>query len=147
MKRRTRLVAFIFSAFSLYYFATAGFLTAGLASGAILGSRPVSGNPRLLLWMWAAGLIWPFWWALLKRRPWAWWALTVLYAGGMIVEIRKLVLTPGYWLARGLTIPDMAVRTTLGLAFDLIFLLPLLFLLTDRPGGWANPQSEIRSPQ
>ena len=22
-----------------------------------------------------------------------------------------------------------------------------IFLLTDRPGGWANPQSETRNPQ
>ena len=128
MKKRTRVLAWIMLVYSAY---------GCLVALPMLVFRPLPAT-WLTIGILSVVVQLPLWLYLLKWRPWAWWGLTVLYSIGLIVEIRKLALTPGYWLDRGVALPGMAVRTTLGLVFDLVFLIPIFFLLTDRPGGWGQ---------
>jgi len=81
------------------------------------------------------------WILLLKRRTWAWWGLTVIYCGFALLVLYGVALTPSYWLARGKTFGPIVVMTILKLVMGAVFLIPLFFLLTDRPGGWKKALS------
>lgn len=136
MKKRTRVVAWImlvysawFSVFLLlwalpYTHLLPHFVPSSMPSGMLQNILPVCIQV-------------PLWIFLLKRRTWAWWGLTIIYCGLALFTLYWVACTPSYWLARGRTaIIPIVLMTILNLLLRSIFVLPLFFLLTDRPRGW-----------
>lgn len=149
MKNRTRIVAIIFMLMSVASLVSAMMLTPGVIQNII---HPGGRRVDFLLYVGSlvAGLEWPIWSALLRRKDWAWKVLVFLYSGWVLERIWTLATAPAYYAAH----PKLE-HTGLMFATTLLWALigtgvPLWALLTDKPDGWsqpANPQSEIPNPQ
>ena len=142
MKKRTRVVAWICMLVWVC-------LLAWSAYGSILTLSWGGHDPPWQTILGWAGLVLPIlpWVFLLRRQPWAWWVLTIIYCGLALSALYGLALTPGYWWHRRHDVPAVAMMTAFRLVWEAILCLPVFFLLTDRPGGWGKAESEIRSPQ
>lgn len=137
LKKRTNTVAWIYLVYSAI-----SFLSLPIAF-MIFRHKPGS-------WLYnvPGALVWAFWIPLLGRRVWAWWSLVAAYAAMSVWYVWAIAQTPGYFAAQHKVLANPWHALIPGaVMLVLIVLIPLWALLTDRPSGWANPQSEIRDPQ
>jgi hypothetical protein len=139
LKRRTSIVAWICLVYSAI-----SFLSLPLAF-VIFRHRPGS---WLSLFNVPGALVWALWIPLLGKRVWAWWALTVTYAAMSVLDVWGVAQAPQYYAAqhKALAHPYHAMIPG-AVMLVLLVLIPLWALLSDRPSGWANPQSEIPNPK
>lgn len=139
MRRRTHLIALVFVGLSIWTFVGALLVTPGAIAHALNpAANPRTTDLRLLIGIWVGGLEWPFWWALLRRRPWAWRVLVVVYCGSVLERCWTLATAPAYYAAHP-QLDNTVVRFALTLFWALVgTVLPLWALLTDRPGGWDS---------
>lgn len=134
LKKRTRVIAWIFMLFSALMFVVACLVAYNRYSD----------------WWWhpaplLAGLQWPVWIGLLRKRSWAWSALMAMQFLLAIIWIGSI----GYWLiqiASTTNLPVLTVGGGLILIFRITFIvLPFLILATDRPSGWQKTGDSIES--
>lgn len=127
-RKRTRVVAWIMLVWSAYGLLSVPFFFLS--------------RHRLDLWavvgMAGFTIAFPLWILLLRGRTWAWWGLTILYCGLALLVLYGVAFTPSYLLARGKTLGPIVAMTVVKLIAGSISMLPLFFLLTDRPGGWGK---------
>ena len=90
----------------------------------------------------------PLWIGLLYERKWAWQGLCVLCAVMVPFGFWYLVHAPAYLAANPKIHMNAYAYVAMSVAGNVLFSgLPIWILLTDKPSGWANPQSEIPNPQ
>ena len=132
MKTRTRIVAWVFAIYSSYVWLVV------LRTAASTHGVPWWLIRRVLPWV----ILCPFWIGLLKRKAWAWWPLVALHALTALAGLVAIIRAPGAYLAHPNITTSLARLLAIYLGFLAIeVVLPLWILLTDRPSGWANPQS------
>ena len=134
MKPRTRFLA----SFLLVYSAIAFIALVGTLQhygGAPRTAKGIAWGLLGLLLFW--GLQWPFWWAVVKRKAWAWWVLVVGFAGfgilGFLSSIQYLLTHLHEGVAQSVAIAVGDVLIYGGVAW---------LLLTDRPGGWSRSAAQ-----
>jgi hypothetical protein len=137
MKKRTRVVAWIMLIYSAWV--SVLLLLWALPYTHLLPHYIPSSMPKgVLRSILPVCMQLPLWIYLLKNQSWAWWGLTALYSVGALWMFCRIAYIPHYWLARGKTLGFVVPMVIYGLLFYSIFLCPLFFLLTDRPGGWRK---------
>lgn len=150
MKKRTRVLVWVFLV--LTSLTTLRFVLTAIKYSLV--PAPAGWERTVVLCLVINTSIVTAWVFLLKGRAWAWKALLFL----PLAFAAKLIAYQGLYTARAHAITMGAlVRAIPMLVIELG--LPLLVLLTDRPSGWANPQSvppdgrdpadggKIRNPQ
>lgn len=114
----------------------------------VLACTAIGGVWKVALSALPFGLQFPFWIGLIFKRAWAWYTLIVILSLTLIQAVVYIGRMPGYYFNHATWRPLLPSMLTLDFAWlTILVILPLIFLLTDRPGGWANPQSEIRNPK
>lgn len=122
--RRTRVIAWIYIALSLYSTSFIVFLWS-----------PHLRNPQSLTSLVLSVIQWPFWALLLNRRYWAWWVL-VFNFGILICWAAWTMVSPHH----------QSLHHHLGnaiwgiLSYLVLYVLPMWALLTDRPSRHVNRQ-------
>lgn len=154
MKTSTRVVAWVNIVLYIVQSLAALAIIAMLASGrsaVILGYLKSNGynltcvdKPAALVMICVVAIsfaqfwIWLYpWLALLKRRPWAWWMLTVLAVLSVTASLHPL-LDQAFTLTRALTVAS---------ATGILPMITLVTLLADRPSGWRGSQSRGKAPK
>ena len=131
MKKRTRVVAWIFLVYS---------------AGSCLLFFPV-----MLMTHWrnvVPGVLWsiqwPLWIGLIGHRKWAWRPLATIYIAMFLFMLQHVARLPGFYAAH----PGMSHRLPMVLMGNIgatlvMTVLPLIILLTDRPSGWRPPTEPV----
>lgn len=126
LRRRTRVIAWIFIAVSLY----------SIPSIILVLVAPHLRNPQILASLLLSAIEWPFWALLLNRRYWAWWVL-VCSCSIPVCWGAWTILSPHHQ-----TLHHHMVSPIWGILWYLVLdVLPLWALLTDRPHGHASRHS------
>jgi len=135
IKKRTHVVAWVFAIYSSYV----SLVCIAVIPGTVFHTH------RVPWWLIReaipGGIVCAAWIGLLKGRAVAWWTLVTVNSVSIPWGIWNTVRIPAYYAAHHKPL------THLGgvIAFNSVWiglgcLLPLIFLLTDRPSGWANPK-------
>lgn len=139
MKKRTRVVAW---AFAIYLFGVAQIIIL-LIPGTIAKYHVMPW--RIVGEAIAAMTMGALWTALLMRKSWAWWSLVIVNSVFLVWTIWNAVRIPDYLTAHNKLLIDPGGMMALNCAWiGLAYVLPIIFLLTDRPTGRTNPKSEMR---
>ncbi|MHB1000632.1 MAG: hypothetical protein ACYC27_15435 [Armatimonadota bacterium] len=143
MKKRTRIIAWIYMICTGYTFLINIIMYASIITG--YSKAPWYLAVQILMW----GFQWPFWIFLLRKQTWAWYVLTIIYA---ILSI-EWIFSIGKWIIDGMpysktyteaSIPMIVILA--GILFSLIIIvLPFWALLTDRPNLWKTNTDETSS--
>lgn len=131
MKKRTRVIAWIYLAVTGYAIWAGVIMFLGLAHGY-----------SVLPWYMVARMLLPvvecpLWLLLLRQRVWVWLPLVVIYSFLSAEWLYIVVRWYMYWRPH----PSPLLELT-GLYTLVIVILPLWALLTDRPGAWNRNYSE-----
>lgn len=131
MKTRTRVVAWVYVAASaIGVMGDVTTVTSILIRGQVWSFLFIF-NPLLKLAISTSLLI--GWLALLRRSKWAWSMLFITYVVSMLRSIYFLAVEPELISSRWMILIAGPVLFTV---------IPLLILLTDRPGGWNVSHEE-----
>lgn len=137
MKKRTRIVAWIFMIFSMLAFIAGVFMGYGMMHGYNKSSSYTLAN--IYLW----GLQWPFWILLLKQRKWAWFPIIVACT---FLCIHTLYNIFKYNIVHPETNMHSLLENLILIVYNLIItVLPLWILITDRSSIWKIKPVETSS--
>lgn len=131
MKKRTRIMAWLYSILTAYSLVLLGLV--------LLNPRGGPHRLAILSNVCVCVVLFPGWVGLLYWRRSAWKVLTILYA---LIGVSWIVQGPRI-LLHGIAHKTSLEKTLAGFALYLLWMLaswvfPLLVLLTDRPEGWSS---------
>lgn len=124
MKQRTYIVAWIFMIYTFYSNVIMYKNLLFYYSGPLLYLMP---NTLLM------GLKWISWIFLIKKKIWAWYALIVIYSISLPNSLYNLYSSLNMGMRIGTSVFHLSM-----------VVLPVIFLLVDRPGMWKKRFAEIQ---